>query len=162
MTNKTRTNRDKVYVALLKKHGPLPPVALAKEAMKNQAFQNMSLESTKKDIGRRAQYFENLGLMERRSGVLHLLDVAIQEPTPQGPYVLRTDGVLASKAGVTCIRCGQTIDLGKAKVRWRLKSRFLNLALHVHHFIRVTCYNPNCGWEGRYDTMKDVKPILHD
>ena len=92
--------------------------------------------------------------------MIRLLDEARQEGTPQGPYILRSDGVLTSRAGVTCIRCGQTIDLSKAKVRWRLKSHFLNLALHVHHFIRVTCYNPNCGWEGRYDTTKDVKPIL--
>ena len=68
MTNKTRTNRDRIYVALLKKHGPLSPLALAKEATKNPAFQNMSLDSTKRDIGRRAQYFEDLGLMERRDG----------------------------------------------------------------------------------------------
>ena len=162
MTNKTRTNRDRVYIALLKKHGSLSPVALAREALKNNVFQNMSLDSTKRDIGRRVQYFENLGIMERRGGTIHLLNETQQEDLPKTPYTLRTDGILTSKAGVTCIRCGQTIDLSKAKVRWRLKSRFLNLALHVHHFIRVTCYNPNCGWEGRYDTTKDVKPILPD
>jgi hypothetical protein len=52
--------------------------------------------------------------------------------------------------------------LSKAKVRWKLKSRFLNLTLHVHHFIRVTCYYLNHGWEDRYDATKDVKSILQD
>lgn len=161
MTNKERTKRDRIYISLLKNRGPLSPTALAKEALNNPAFQTMSLESTKRDIGRRAQHFENLGLMERRGGVIHLFE-GKHEAAPRNPYILGSDGVLTSRAGVTCIRCGQTIDLSKAKVRWRLKSRLLNLALHVHHFIRVTCYNPDCEWEGRYDTMKDVKPILPD
>ena len=160
-----RTIREKVYLSILAKCGPLSTKELAKEAQQNPNFRSMKLVALEKDTLRFAQHYEALGTLMRRDAKLHWLPfetkTAIVRPETQDPtFLLNTDGFLTSRAAVKCVHCGFTIDLSKVKIEWRLKSRIIQLALHVHHFIRVTC--PNCGWLGRYDTYSDVRPLLSD
>ena len=158
-----RTKKDIVYLAILRKNAPLSNDELAKEAHEHPTFRSKTLVAIEQDARRFVERGEAIGILSKRNGKIFLL---LTQAEPQNRYpepqskntVLNSNGFLTTKAAVTCDHCGTSVDLSKAKVRWRLKSRTLQLALHVHHFIRVKC--DECGWEGRYDTRKDVKPLL--
>jgi hypothetical protein len=163
MTLSDRTMRDMVYKDILKRLGPLSTKELAKEAHSNPNFRSMNLVAIEKDALRFAQHYDVLEVIVRKDGKLHWLSTdnsasnkesQIKSPSP----LLNSEGFLTSRAGVKCEHCGLTIDLTKVPIKWRLKSRKLQLALHVHHFILITC--PHCGWLGRYDTQSDVLPLL--
>jgi ribosomal protein S27E len=157
-----RTNKDRIYVDILNKEGPLSTKQLAKEAKKHPPFQSMELVAIEKDTLRFAQHYEAMETLPRNGGKLYWLPTMASAPGGQPKseisLILNKEGFLTSKAAVKCEHCGLTIDLTKAQIKWRLKSGIIQRALHVHHFIRVPC--PNCGWTGRYDTGRDVKSLL--
>lgn|ERR1035437_1209570 len=150
------------YVDILQKEGPLSTKELAKEASNKHTFNSMDIVAIEKDALRFAHRYEALGILIRKSGKLNWLP----SPTPTSSQhkadntrvILNKGAFLTSRAAVKCEHCGLTIDLTKVQIKWRLKSRILQRVLHVYHFIRVTC--PSCGWTGRYDTGREVKPLL--
>ena len=163
MTLDKRTGKDSIYLNILRKHGPLSIKEVAKEAHEHPTLRNMKLGTTEKDVARFTERYEALELLSRRNGKIHLPQTSIgsqiKDPQDQPRNLfLNSKGFLTSRAAVTCIHCGLTIDLTQVPIKWRVKSHILQTALHVHHFIRITC--PKCGWTGRYDTQNDVKPFL--
>ncbi len=159
-----RTSKDFVYVSILEKEGPLSVIELTKLAHENHVFRDVELVAVEQDVKRFTKHYEALKVLTRKNGKLHWMPFQTPpSPTSQlaqnAPSVLNAEGFLTLRAGVKCDHCGHTIDLTKAEMKWRPKSRYLALALHVHHIFRVSC--DKCGWVGRYDTRKDVRPILH-
>ncbi|MDG6937321.1 MAG: hypothetical protein JRM97_06210 [Nitrososphaerota archaeon] len=156
-----RTDKDRIYRDLTIKHGPLTNVELCRYAKEITGFDKMSDFALEKDVDRLVKYHLEMGTLVRENGALTWL-LPVSRPASVGPEpgqaFLSGDGFLTSRAAVKCRRCGDTIDLSTVKKRWRLENRYLALALHVHHFFRVTC--PGCGWDARCDTGKDVKPLL--
>jgi len=157
MPRAERTPRDRIYRDLLVKYGPLSNVQLCEHAMKITGFSQMTDYALEKDVDRFVRYQLEMGTIARQDGKLSWLPS--QERLPRaGQLVLNNEGILTSRAGVKCEHCGQTIDLTTVEMKWRPKSHTWARVLHVHHFFRVTC--KNCGFEGKYDTGRDVKPIL--
>lgn len=157
------TIEHQLFLNVLNKEGPLSIIDLARLARENHMFRGSSLEAVEQKVKRFTGHYEALGLMTRENGKLVWLPTRNppkkqDTPTRENPSIMTVDGFLTLRGGVRCDHCGQTIDLTKAELKWRPKSRYLALALHIHHFFRVTC--DRCGWVGRYDTRKDVRPIL--
>jgi len=157
MPHAVRTSKDRTYRDLVIRYGQLTNTELCRKAREMTGFgeKEMSDSALEKDVDRFVKYHLEMGTLTR--GEDGKLNWSQPHPRPDQP-ILSNEGFLTSRAGVKCEHCGRTIDLAAVELRWRPKSPLLARALHVHHFFRVTC--PNCGFEGRYDTGKDVKPIL--
>jgi predicted nucleic-acid-binding Zn-ribbon protein len=163
MTVDKRTGIDSIYLNILRKHGPLSVKEVAKEAHEHPTLRDKKLATIEKDVARFTERHETLEFLSRKDGKIHLLQTPT-DPQNKGSqtqprsFVINSEGFLTPRMAVTCIHCGLTIDLTKVPIKWRVNSHALMTVLHVHHFIRVTC--PKCGWTGRYDTQRDVKPFL--
>ncbi|MDG7027294.1 MAG: hypothetical protein JRN16_02670 [Nitrososphaerota archaeon] len=157
-----QTIRDSVYIGILKREGPLSIIKLANIAKLTSTLQHMDLGAIERDLCRFTDHYETIGPLVKKDAKIHWVqaDLKSDSPTatPQAPLMLTQKGFLTGKPGVTCEHCGYTIDLTVTKPHWRIKSRLPLLALQERRYFRVNCFK--CDWEGKYDTHKDVKPIL--
>jgi hypothetical protein len=156
-----RTERERIYFEILKKRGASTNTELRKAALEYQAFRGMSDGARDKDVDRFVARGLYSGILTRQGARVQLFQPLKGDEPPRprrDQLLLSSDGFLTSRAGVKCEHCGHIIDLATVEKRWRPKSATLARMLHVHHFFRTTC--PKCGWVGRYDTGREVKPIL--
>ncbi|HEV2137662.1 MAG TPA: hypothetical protein VGR53_02355 [Nitrososphaerales archaeon] len=154
-----RTERDRVYIDILKKRGNLTNVELQKAASEYPVFKEIKDYTRDKDVDIFVKRGEYLGILTRQSGKIQLLKTGTTIETPQmGQMILHPSGFITARAGLRCRHCMYLIDLSKVKIWRRIKSDTLLRILDVHHFFWVTC--PNCNVKARYDMDKDVKEIL--
>lgn len=158
-----RTERDRIYIDILKKRGELTNVELRKAASEHPIFKGIKEDTRDKDVDRFVKRGEYLRILTRQGGRIQLFNTGttIETPKPQaGQMVLHPSGFITARAGLRCRHCMFLIDLSKVKVWRRIKSDTLLRILDVHHFFWVTC--PNCKVKARYDMDRDVKEILPD
>lgn len=160
-----RTERERIYVEILRKRGDLTNVELRNAASDYPIFRDMNDYAREKDVDRFVRRGEYIGFLTRTGGKLQLLyslsPPRVDKSQPRaGQFVLSKDGFLTSRAGIICRHCMKMIDLTQVQIWRRLKSDTLLRMLHVHHFFWITC--PYCTVKARYDMNKDVKPILPD
>lgn len=158
-----RTERERIYITILKKRGDLTNTELRNAASEYPAFKGIDKATLDKHIDRFIEHGEYLGILTRQGRRIQLLrDTHLpEESQPKaGQPVLHPNGFITARAGVRCRHCMKTIDLTQVEIWRRIKSDTLLRLLHVHHFFWVTC--PNCKVKARYDMDEDVREILPD
>lgn len=157
-----RTERDRVYIQLLKRHGEMTNVELRKASADHVLFKQLTDEARDKDVDRFVTRGEYLGIITKNGGNIALLGShGISDSKPEaGQLVLHTNGFITSRAGLRCRHCMHLIDLTQVKIERYINSDSIIRVLHIHHFFWVRC--PNCRVKARYDMNQDVKPILAD
>ena len=163
MPHDKRTERERVYIDILKKRGALTNTELRKTATDYPIFKTIDKDALDKDVDRFVRRGQYTGILTSQGGRIQLLPAPTGTDSLQpmaGQPVLHPNGFITSRAGLRCRHCMTMIDLTKVVIWRRFKSDTLLRMLHVHHFFWVTC--PKCGVKARYDMNEDVKPILRD
>ncbi len=156
-----RTERERVYIQILKMRGDLTNVELRKAALGFPLFKGMDEATCDKYVDRFVEHGEYLGILSRQGRKIQLLNNPPEKEPDQpraGQPVLHPNGFITARAGVRCRHCMKTIDLTQVEIWRRIKSDTLLRILHVHHFFWVTC--PHCKVKARYDMDEDVKEVL--
>jgi hypothetical protein len=149
-----RTEKDRIYYDILRKHGELTNTQLRNLASKSSIFENLSEEAMDKDVDRFIARNERMALLTRKNGKLQF---AINSKSQIRASSYPTSGFLMSRNGIVCRHCANKVDLTKLHISPKGYWKRMMTRKDAEPF-SVTC--PYCKKKDTYDMIRDVKPIL--